>query len=134
MAERVAAILYRRIAEKHTKVAVAKRLGRTRQWLDSVLKGAPAGVEVCLRLARQERLDPIDLLRAEGHDELADELIAAGFKVSSQVSEDDRAFLAAYHALPLDQQHHLRALLESVADVRSRRPIVAPPEGRKRRK
>lgn len=141
MAETVQSLLRQLIAQDVTKKAVAKRLGRSRQWLDSVLKGASAGAEVCMRLARQERLNPLDLLRAEGHDELADELIAAGFN-ASQVPEDDRAFLAAYHALTAKQRHHVRALIESVADVGSRpasrlvvdAPAVAPPRARRRRR
>lgn len=132
MAEHVVDVLQRVIAREGTKKAVAKRLGRSRQWLDSVLKGAPAGAAVCLRLARQERLDALDLLRAEGHDELANELQAAGFDPSTQVPNDDRAFLAAYHALPADQRLHFRALIESVAHGASRAEPETHPRRRRR--
>jgi hypothetical protein len=136
VAETVIWMLERLLARKGTtKKAVAKRLGRSRQWLDSALDGGPVGAAVCMRLARQGGVSRVDLLRSAGHDDVADELIAAELDITTPITVDERMLLAAYHALTDDQQQHFLALIQCIAGAVSRpNENVGTHKGRSKRR
>lgn len=103
---------------------MAKRLSRSRATIVKIMAGtAKPGPEVCVRLALDDGLTPVDtlkLLRAAGHVELADLWTRAGYG-GEVVSEDDRRTIEKLKATG-DNESHLRALIESLAKPPKKRP------------